>query len=105
MAIHARHKLCVPLTALHPQLHHLGVKCLACQTGAMCVMNLAEHFNGRRYNRVWLASKAMKFVCHLCGDSGAPEELQRRVELAREQVDVHLNMLGCVFDGDPLDEY
>ena len=35
------------------------MECLACQTGAMSVINLAEHF------------KAMKFVCRLCDDSGA----------------------------------
>ena len=47
-----------------------GMECLACQTGAMNVMNLAEHFNGRRHNRAWLVGKAMKFVCRLCDDSG-----------------------------------
>ena len=36
----------------------------------MSVMNLAEHFNGPRHTRAWLAGKAMKFVCHLCDDSG-----------------------------------
>ena len=47
------------------------MECLACQTGAMSVMNLAEHFDGQRHNCAWLAGKAMKFVCRLCDDSGA----------------------------------
>ena len=44
---------------------------LACQTGAMSVINVAEHVDGRWHNRAWLAGKAMKFVCCLCDDSGA----------------------------------